>query len=139
MFNFKDIDALHSVLKAIYQAQPGPGGVELLSNFLQEKLQFTREQATDYSTSVLTRNSDGSADFVHQNAWRLVGKWSKGSSPGSAGNLVVTRTDSTLPTNLNTRATKGTFPRLVGGTPDRGRHRPSVSGPQAIFRHLRFQ
>ena len=94
MFNFKGIDALHSVLKAIYQAQPGPGGVELLSDFLQEKLQFTREQAACYSTSVLTCNSDGSADFVHQNAWRLVGKWSKGSSAGSAGNLVVTRTDS---------------------------------------------
>ncbi len=94
MFNFKGIDALHSVLKAIYQAQPGPGGVELLSDFLQEKLQFTREQATCYSTSILTCNSDGSADFVHQNAWRLVGKWSKGSSAGSAGNLVVTQTDS---------------------------------------------
>ena len=94
MFKFKGIDALHSVLKSIYEAQPGPGGAELLAGVLQEKLKFTREQARRYSTSVLTRNSDGSADFVHRNAWRLVGKWSKGSSAGSAGNLLVTRTES---------------------------------------------
>jgi len=94
MFNFKGIDALHSVLTAIYEAQPGPGGAELLAGFLQENLKFTPEQASRYSKLVLTRNSGGSADFVHRNAWKLVGKWSKGSSAGSAGNLLVTRTES---------------------------------------------
>jgi len=94
MFNFKDIDALHSLLKAIYEREPGPAGVALFSSFLQEEMKFTSEQADCYSRSVLTTNSERSADFVHQNAWKLIGKWSKGSSAGSAGNLVVSRTQS---------------------------------------------
>lgn len=94
MLNFRDISALHSVLTAIYQTQQGQGGKELLSAFLQENLQFTPEQARRYSAWVLTRNSDGSADFVNRNAYQLIGKWSRGNSGGSAGNLLVTRTES---------------------------------------------
>jgi hypothetical protein len=92
MFNFKDIDALHSVLKAIYKSQPGPAGIALFSTLLQEEMKFTPEQAACYSKSVLTNNSERSADFVHRNAWKLVAKWSRGDPKGSAGNLVVSKT-----------------------------------------------
>jgi hypothetical protein len=89
MFNFKSVEALQSVLKTVYREQPGPGGVALFAAALQEHFDFTPEQARRYSESVLTANSEDSADAVHRNASRLVGQWSSGSSAGSAGTLVV--------------------------------------------------
>lgn len=94
MRQFKDIPALHSVLCAVYKDQPGPGGRELFAAALQQHMQFTPEQARGYSAGVLTRNSNGSADFVNMNAYKLVGTWSRGDSAGSAGNLIVNRTES---------------------------------------------
>ena len=94
VLNFVDISRLHSLLTAIHKAQEGPVGIPVFEALLQEKLEFTLQQAREYSATVLTRNSNGSADFVNMNAYKLVGKWSKGNSSGSAGNLVVTRTES---------------------------------------------
>jgi hypothetical protein len=94
MLNFANIEALHSVLSAIYKAQEGVAGVAIFQEVLQRQLHFSPQQAEKYSTAVLTRNSNGSADFVNMNAYKLVGTWSKGNSQGSAGNLVVTKTES---------------------------------------------
>jgi hypothetical protein len=94
MLNFANIEALHSVLSAIYKAQEGLAGVALFREILQRDLHFSLQQAEKYSETVLTRNSNGSADFVNMNAYKLVGTWSRGNSKGSAGNLLVTKTES---------------------------------------------
>ena len=94
MLNFANIEALHSVLSAVYKAQEGPAGVALFQEMLQSELHFSPQQAEKYSRTVLTRNSNGSADFVNMNAYKLVGTWSAGNSKGSAGNLLVTKTES---------------------------------------------
>lgn len=93
MFTFKSIEALQSVLNTVFREQPGPEGVALFAAVLQEHFNFIPEQARRYSETVLTNNSEGSADAVHHNAVRLLGQWSKGTSAGSAGNLVVSRTE----------------------------------------------
>jgi len=94
MFNFKDVSALRSLLTDIHQAKQGRAGSELLSEVLQRDLQFTAEQARRYSSWLLTRDADDSADCVYRNARKLIGTWSRGNSDGTAGNLVVSRTES---------------------------------------------
>jgi hypothetical protein len=94
MLNFANIEALHSVLSAIYKAQEGLAGVALFQEMLQRELHFSLQQAEKYARTVLTRNSNGSADFVNMNAYKLAGTWSSGNSKGSAGNLLVTKTES---------------------------------------------
>ena len=94
MLNFKDVSTLHSLLTDIYRETQGQAGRELLSTVLQRDLKFTAEQARKYSAWLLTRDAQDSADCVSRNAYKLIGKWSRGSSDGSAGNLVVSRTES---------------------------------------------
>jgi hypothetical protein len=94
MLNFKDISALQSLLTEIYRARKGQAGQDLLSMILQRDLHFTSEQAHKYSTWVLTRDAEDSAECIARNACKLIGRWSRGSSDGSAGNLVVSRTES---------------------------------------------
>lgn len=94
MFNFKDASALRALLVDIHGAKQARRGNELLSTILQRDLQFTAEQANRYSTWLLSRDADDSADCVYRNACKLIGKWSRGNSDGTAGNLVVSRTES---------------------------------------------
>jgi hypothetical protein len=94
MLNFKNISALHAFLTNIHQKAQGQAARELLSTVLQRDLHFNAEQAQKYAFWVLARNSEHSAEVVSRNAEKLIGKWSVGSSNGSAGNLLVTRTES---------------------------------------------
>jgi hypothetical protein len=93
MLNFTDVSALHSLLKKIYEVNQGKGGSQLLSTILQRDLQFTAEQSDRYSSSLLTRDADDSADCIYRNAYMLIGTWARGNSGGTAGNLVVSRTE----------------------------------------------
>lgn len=93
MKNFKDISALHSVLSAAYSLGEGEVGRNAFAQLLQESFEFDAPQAELYSSTVLTTNSNGSADWVSMNAYKVVGKWARGNSDGSAGNLVVSKTE----------------------------------------------
>jgi hypothetical protein len=92
--HFTNISSLHRILTEIYQWRQGAAGIEGFSMLLQRDLGFSAEQARKYSACVLSQNSEGSADCVSRNARKLIGKWSNGNSAGSAGNLLVTRTES---------------------------------------------
>ena len=95
MLNFANIEALHSVLSAIYKAQKRAWQVShYFEKYCKEICTSVCRSAEKYSETVLTRNSNGSADFVNMNAYKLVGTWSRGNSKGSAGNLLVTKTES---------------------------------------------
>jgi len=92
MMNFKDISALCGVLSAAYNLGEGAVGRDAFSQLLCEQFEFNADQAKFYASTVLSLNSNGSADWVSMNAHKLAGKWVRGDSSGSAGNLVVTKT-----------------------------------------------
>jgi len=92
MMNFKDISALCGVLSAAYNLGEGAVGRDAFSHLLREQFEFDADQAKLYASTVLSVNSNGSSDWVSMNAHKLAGKWVRGDSSGSAGNLVVTKT-----------------------------------------------
>jgi hypothetical protein len=96
MKNFNDVSTLHRVLTNAFNTGEGQIGREALAQKLQELLEFDQSQAHLYSWTVLWENSSKSADHSSANAYKLLGRWSKGNSDGSAGNLLVTRTESWL-------------------------------------------
>ena len=93
MKNFKDISALHSVLSVVYSLGEGEVGRTAFAQWLQESLEFDARQAELYSSTVLTKNSNGSADWVSMNAYKVAGEWVRGNMGGSAGNLLVSKTE----------------------------------------------
>lgn len=93
---FKDINALVRALSATYRIGEGDVGRSAFRMDLQTVLDFDARQAELYSSTVLSNNSNGSASFVSRNAYRLSGRWHRGDSRGSAGNLVVSKTETWL-------------------------------------------
>ena len=93
MKNFKDIDALHKVLVAAFVEGEGEPGRRLFALKLRELAGFNERQSELYASTTLSQNSNGSADRVSMNAGKLEGTWVKGDSTGSAGNLVVAKTE----------------------------------------------
>lgn len=93
MKNFKDISSLHAVLSAVYTVGEGAVGRSAFTEFLREQFQFDVHQAELYSSTVLSRNSNGSADWVSMNGYKVAGEWARGDMSGSAGNLLVTKTE----------------------------------------------
>ena len=93
MKNFKNISALHSVLSEVYSLGEGEVGRNVFPQWLQENLELNEGQAELYSSTVLTKNSNGSADWVMMNGYKVVGKWTSGNMDGSAGNLLVSKTE----------------------------------------------
>lgn len=93
MKNFKDISALHGILLAAYKDGEGMPGRNTLIKALQEYLEFDENQARLYAWTVLSKNSNDSADWVSSNAYKIAGTWVNGNMSGSAGNLLVTKTE----------------------------------------------
>jgi hypothetical protein len=91
--HFKDIEALVHALSAAYSAGEGEVGRSEFRTALQTVLDFDARQADLYASTVLSNNSNGSASFVSRNAYRLSGRWLRVDSRGSAGNLVVSKTE----------------------------------------------
>ena len=90
----RNLEGLHRILVALYERYPGPAGIEQFSMLLEIGFGFPTEQARNYSTCVLTQNSEASADCVSRNAHKLIGKWSDGGVANSGRETLVTRTES---------------------------------------------
>jgi hypothetical protein len=93
MKNFKDIDSLHALLAAVYTVGEGAVGRTAFAELLLEQFQFEPRQAELYGSTVLSKNSNGSADWASMNGYKVAGKWVRGDMTGSAGNLLVTKTE----------------------------------------------
>lgn len=87
MQHFVDIAALHDFLFSIYECSEGAPGRHLFKKELQRQLEFTEDQAQLYANIVLTKNSNGSADWVNMNACKLLGRWVHIKQHGGAGYL----------------------------------------------------
>ncbi|MBL0153391.1 MAG: hypothetical protein IPP93_07870 [Chitinophagaceae bacterium] len=85
MQHFVNISAIQNYLERIYKSQKGKNGQTLLKKELIRQLQFTEEQAQLYSSTVLTKNSNDSADWVYRNATKMLGRWVHIDQYSSAG------------------------------------------------------
>lgn len=95
MKNFNDLSALRSVLQELYEK--GPPDPEqrraLFADFLQQQLELTKTDASLYASTVLTRNAEGSADWVGSAALKVLGTWIRMSQQGMAAALLTSVTE----------------------------------------------
>jgi len=86
---FRDVSALHEVLRLLYEKAPSETRRAELSRLL-EGWGFTPDQASLYASSVLCGNAESSADWMTINASRIVGSWVRGEQQGNVGSWLST-------------------------------------------------
>jgi hypothetical protein len=95
MNNFNDLSALRSTLQDLYHK--GPLDPEkrrgVFVDFLEQQLDFTKDQASLYAATVLTRNAEGSADWVGSAALKIFGTWIRITQEGMAAALLTSLTE----------------------------------------------
>ena len=89
MNNFRDVSALHEVLRVLYDKVPPDARRAELSRLLEE-WGFTLDQASLYASTVLCRTAEGSADWMATNAGYLLGSWVRGEQEGAVGSWLST-------------------------------------------------
>jgi len=94
MKNFANVLALRDFLKFIYKTKPGEAGRIIFATELEKQLQFSKEQAALYSCTVLTKNSEESAEWVKENAWKMEGGWKHLKQQGMPSAYLSTSTES---------------------------------------------
>jgi hypothetical protein len=93
--NFIDMSALRSALQDVYQRFPSEPE-QRLSAFvaiLEHQLDFTKEDAALYAATVLTRNAEGSSDWVCSSAINILGTWMRMSQEGMPSALLKSETE----------------------------------------------
>jgi hypothetical protein len=95
MNNFNDLSALRSTLQDLYHKGPldPERRREVFVDFLEQQLDFTKDQATLYASTVLVRNAEGSADWVGSAALKLFGTWIRITQEGMAAALLTSLTE----------------------------------------------
>lgn len=95
MKNFNDIAALRSVLQDLYEKSPSEPGQRLagLAGLLEQQLDFTKDDAALYASIVLTRNAEGSSDWVGSSAIKILGTWMRMSQEGMSSALLKSETE----------------------------------------------
>jgi hypothetical protein len=93
--NSANIARLRSVLQALYEQSPSepeqrPAG---FAGILEQQLDFTKDDAAVYASIVLTRNAEGSADWVASSAIKILGTWMRMSQEGMAAVLLNSETE----------------------------------------------
>jgi hypothetical protein len=93
--NFNDLSALRSVLEELYAKGPlDPARRrEVFAEFLEQQLDFTKDQASLYASTVLTRNAEGSADWVGSAAIKVFGTWIRMKQEGMSAALLTSLTE----------------------------------------------
>jgi hypothetical protein len=95
MKNFNDLSALRDTLQDLYHK--GPLDPEkrrgIFADFLEQQLEFTKDQASLYASTVLTRNAEGSADWIGSAALKVFGTWIRMSQEGMAAALLTSLTE----------------------------------------------
>jgi hypothetical protein len=93
--NFNDLSALSSVLEELYAKVPldPERRREVFADFLEQQLEFTKDQALLYASTVLTRNAEGSADWVGSAAIKVLGTWLRMTQEGMSAALLRSFTE----------------------------------------------
>ena len=90
MDNFRDLSALHGLLRSAYEKCPAEERRGAFVYALKKELGFTKEQAELYTSTVLGQNAEGSADSVMTNGMRATGSWIRGEQEGNVGSWLST-------------------------------------------------
>jgi hypothetical protein len=95
MKNFNDIPALRDVLRELYEKSPlePEQRRQVFADLLEQQLDFTKDDATLYASTVLTRNAEGSSDWVGFSAIKVLGTWIRMSQQGMAAGLLTSLTE----------------------------------------------
>jgi hypothetical protein len=93
--NFIDIGALRSTLQDVYQRLPSEPEQRLsdFAGILENQLDFTKEDAALYASIVLTRNAEGTSDWVCSSAANILGAWLRMSQEGMPAALLKSETE----------------------------------------------
>ena len=86
---FRDLPALHDLLGMLYEKAPSEARRATLARFLEES-GFTPEQASLFASTVLCRDTEGSADWVRTNAFHVSSSWVRGEQQGNVGSWLST-------------------------------------------------
>src|SRR4029453_13953748 len=90
MDNFRDLSALHGLLRSAYEKCAAEERCAAFAYALQKELGFTTDQAELYTSTVLGQNAEGSADCVMTNGLRVTGSWVRGEQEGNVGSWLST-------------------------------------------------
>jgi hypothetical protein len=90
MDNWRDLSALHGLLRTAYEKVPAEERRARFANVLQQELGFTPAQAQLYTSTVLRKDEEGSADWVRTNGLHVTGSWIRGEQQGNVGSWLST-------------------------------------------------
>jgi hypothetical protein len=90
MQNFRDLSALHGLLRSAIEKCPAEERRAAFVYALGKELGFTTAQAELYTSTVLCQNAEGSAGCVMTNGLRVTGSWVRGEQEGNVGGWLST-------------------------------------------------
>jgi len=90
MDNWRDLSALHGLLRSVYKNCLEEERHARFVYVLKKELGFTEAQAELYTSTVLGQNAEGSADCVRTNGLRVTGSWVRGEQEGNVGGWLST-------------------------------------------------
>jgi hypothetical protein len=90
MFNFDNVSGLSSVLRAWSACKDGELARAELARFLETDLKWTQESAKLYTSTILSRNVERSADSMIANADKVIGTWITSTQSGGLGGYLKT-------------------------------------------------
>ena len=93
MRHFANIGKMCDLLLLIGKELPGDAGREQFKLQVQEKFEFTPQQADVYVSTLLSQNSETSPDNARINADALLGAWKRGEQTGVPLGWMKTVTD----------------------------------------------
>jgi hypothetical protein len=90
MDNWRDLSALHGLLRSAHEKLAAEERRAAFVNVLEKELGLTTAQAELYTSIVLCQNAEGSADCVMTNGLRVTGSWIRGEQEGNVGGWLST-------------------------------------------------
>jgi hypothetical protein len=90
MDNFRDLSALHGLVRSAYRNCTTDERHTAFVYALQKELGFSKDQADLYTSTVLGQNAESFADCIMTNGSRVVGSWIRGEQEGNVGGWLST-------------------------------------------------
>jgi hypothetical protein len=93
MKKFNDISALSGFLREVIEKYPIEQRRAVFADCLEQQLDFTKDQAALYSSTVLARNVNGSGNSVTFSAIKVAGTWIRMEQEGMAAGWLKSVTE----------------------------------------------
>src|SRR5262245_55922386 len=90
MEKFRDLSALQGLLRAVYEKCPAEERRIDFVYALKKELRYTTAQAELYTSTVLSQNTEASADCVMANGLRVAHRWIRSEQQGNVGSWLST-------------------------------------------------